>query len=157
MDLKKPSPRPLYDTRYSETQTAFSPTKPSPRWIAYSSNETGKREIYVRDFPQLTRKWQISSEGGWQPIWSRSGRELFYVSADGILMAVAIRPGAAFRAAAPHPLFRINIPPYPTGPLLPAYSYASSRDGERFLINQEINDTSASTMSVITHWQSAVP
>ncbi len=157
LDLKNPAPRVLYETRYSETEATFSPTRPSPRWIAYSSNETGQREVYVRDFPQLTRKWQVSSGGGWQPIWSRNGRELFYVSADGILMAAAIRPGTEFRADPPHPLFRINIGSYPAGTLLPAYSYAVSRDGERFLIDQETDGASANAMSVITHWQSTIP
>ena len=157
LDLKNSSTRALYETQYSEVETAFSPTRLGSRWIAYTSNETGRREIYVRDFPQLTSKWQISSGGGGQPIWSRSGRELFYLSAEGILMAAAIRPGTEFHADTPHPLFRTNMRPYPGGPEVPAYSYAVSRDGERFLLNQDLDNDSSNAISLITHWQSTVP
>jgi serine/threonine-protein kinase len=62
---------------------------PDGRWIAYSSNESGDSQIYVRAYPDRGAKWQISSKGGARPIWSRNGRELFFTSGDGRINVVS--------------------------------------------------------------------
>ena len=132
-------------------------SRSGPRWIAYRSNETGRPEVYVRNFPQLDEKWQISNDGGWQPLWRSDGRELFYLSAEGILMAAAVSSGANFHADSPHPLFRTSIPPDPGRPETPANSYAVSKDGQRFLVNQLVDDPSSNTISVVTNWPALRP
>jgi Tol biopolymer transport system component len=73
------NPVPFLRTSFSETQPAFSP---DGQWLAYSSNESGKFELYVRPFPGPGGKWQISTGGGSYPIWSRDGRRLFFLTPD---------------------------------------------------------------------------
>jgi hypothetical protein len=94
------------------------------------SNETGTPEIYVRDFPDCIRKWQVS-QGGVLPQWRRDGRELFYLAPDGVLMGVDVSKGSILEFASPENLF-------PTGlRLLNLFvnQYAVANDGQRFLIN----------------------
>jgi Tol biopolymer transport system component len=156
---QKNSPVSLMESQYSEAEATFSPdfTSTGPRWIAYTSTDTGRAEVYVRSFPREDQKWRISNGGAWQPLWRRDGRELFFLSQDGWLMAADIGTGAQFQVGVPHPLFRTTIPPYPGGPHIPVNAYAVSRDGRRFLVNQTADDTSKSTLSIITHWQAIQP
>jgi WD40-like Beta Propeller Repeat len=81
---------------------------PDGKWVAYSSNESGKWEIYVTSFPEGRGKWQISNGGGEQPRWRGDGGELFYLSSDGKMMAVRVTEGANFDAGAPVALFQAN-------------------------------------------------
>jgi serine/threonine-protein kinase len=84
---------------FGEFQAAFSPDE---RWLAYSSNESGRREVYVRPFPGPGGKWQVSTAGGAWPTWSRSRRELFYRGEDGrILVASYTVEGKSLRAEKP--------------------------------------------------------
>src|SRR5207248_8269605 len=88
----------LYDNQYPMIS-------PDGRWLAYTSNETGRWEIYIQPFPQLGAKWQVSSDGGTRPRWEpKHGRELYYWNSDKV-MAVAIRTTPAFVADAPRVLF----------------------------------------------------
>ena len=66
--------------------------------MAYSSNESGRGDVYVTRFPEPGGKWQVSTNGGGFPVWSRDGRELFYRGSDGTLMAVPIAAGSELRA-----------------------------------------------------------
>ena len=95
--------RPLIQTRFSESAAAISP---DGKWLAYQSNETGRNEVYVRPFPDIdSSRWQISTEGGVEPRWSRNGRELFYAFGGGpvsrSVWSAAIGPGPAFSADPP--------------------------------------------------------
>jgi hypothetical protein len=74
---------------------------PDGRWLAYLSNETGHFEVYVRPFPGPGGKWQISTGGGYYPIWSRTKRELFYTLNGQILVVPYAVEGDSFRAAKP--------------------------------------------------------
>jgi Tol biopolymer transport system component len=128
--------RPFLHHPHSEGSARFSPEDPeeTPRWIAYTSDETGRHEIYIRDFPSGTHKWQISNEGGLLPQWRRDGRELFYLTPDGTMMAVAVNQGSVLELGAPQKLFV-------TGLHLHSYSiwmnqYAVAGDGQRFLLNR---------------------
>jgi Tol biopolymer transport system component len=69
---------------------------PDGKWVAYASNESGKWEIYVTSFPEAKGKWQISSGGGEQPRWRGDGKELFYLSSDGNVMAAPVSTGTNF-------------------------------------------------------------
>jgi Tol biopolymer transport system component len=78
-------PQPLVKTDFREMNAEISPDS---RWLAYQSNESGRDEIYVVPFPNVTAgKWQVSASGGMWPLWARNGQELFYVSM-GALMRV---------------------------------------------------------------------
>jgi serine/threonine-protein kinase len=84
---------------FSEFQAAFSP---DGRWLAYTSDESGRNEVYVRPFPGPGGKWQVSTAGGRLPTWSRSRRELFYRGGDGRIMVAAYTvEGESFRAEKP--------------------------------------------------------
>jgi Tol biopolymer transport system component len=74
------------------------------RWIAYTSSETGTPEVYVRQYPDHGAEWQISSGGGSSPLWSRDGRELYFVAGTR-MMAVAIETRPSFRTGTPRTLF----------------------------------------------------
>ncbi len=89
-------PVPVVATPYDEEAIALSP---DGRWLAYESNETGRTEIFLRPFPNTeSGKWQVSSDGGYSPLWARNGRELFYVNGNFDMMAVSVAAGS--RAAA---------------------------------------------------------
>jgi serine/threonine-protein kinase len=90
---------PLVQTPFDERNGVVSP---NGRWLAYEANETGAFEIYVRPFPDVnTGHWHVSTNGGTQPLWARSGEELFYFAPDGALMRVAVAGGPAWSAGAP--------------------------------------------------------
>ena len=95
--------KPLVRTPFHEIQGALSP---DGRWLAYASDESGAFEVYVQAFPDSQAKRLVSKGGGAEPRWRADGRELFYVSADRRLMAVATTIGAAFEASTPATLFR---------------------------------------------------
>jgi Tol biopolymer transport system component len=97
-------PLPYVNTEFAERLAQFSP---DAHWIAYISDETGRFEVYVRPFPLIATagKWMISSGGGTQPRWRRDGKELFYISPDGKLMAVDVTELPTFRSGSPKPLF----------------------------------------------------
>lgn len=94
-------PFPYLNTPFNERQGQFSPGPASgPRWIAYTSDESGQSQIYVQSFPAGAGKFQISAGGGNQPRWRRDGKELFYIAADGKLMAVEVKTAPTFEAGA---------------------------------------------------------
>jgi Tol biopolymer transport system component len=91
---KPQSPTPLLNADFSEQAPAFSP---DGRWLAYISNETGRNEVYVRRFPELDGREQISSDGGALPTWSHARKELFYTSVGAIRVVEYAPSGAEFR------------------------------------------------------------
>jgi Tol biopolymer transport system component len=94
---------PLLTTAAGERAPAVSP---DGRWLAYVSDESGRDEVYVRPFPDVqSARWQVSVNGATEPLWSRSGGELFYRRNDGMLMAIAVRTDPAFVAGRREPLF----------------------------------------------------
>jgi serine/threonine-protein kinase len=105
--------RPLVATAAEELGPAVSP---DGRWLAYSSNESGRREVYVRPFPETANaRYQVSVTGGTVPGWSRDGRELFYIDAASNMVSVPILPGATFQMGAPQVLFsaaRYHLNPF---------------------------------------------
>ena len=121
-------PRVLVASKFEDLSPALSP---DGKWLAYSSNETGRHEIYVRPFPETNdAKYQVSLEGGIEPRWARSGRELFYRSVRDKLISVPVMPGATFIKGAPVDLFDVSM--YSAQTYTQAYDV--SPDGKRFLM-----------------------
>ena len=137
------TPTPLLREAFDESQAQFSP---DGKWLAYVSDESGMPQIYVRSFPALTGKRQVSADGGTQPRWRRDGTELFYLAADRQLVAVAVTTGDAFAVRGVTPLF-------PTTLLSsePRHAYAVSADGLRFLLNVFVGSEN-SVMTVVLNW-----
>ena len=124
---------------------------PDTRWIAYQSDESGKPEVYVTPFQGHGGKWLISAGGGKQPVWSRDGREIFYLSADNKLMAVEVKADPAFEAGTPRALFDIRIKAVPNGRM-----YDVAADGKRFLINAPVGDVKANPITLVQNWAAEI-
>jgi dipeptidyl aminopeptidase/acylaminoacyl peptidase len=139
---------PLAQSRSNEIQGVVSPDN---RWLAYSSDESGRYEAYVQSFPDpgAAPKITISTGGGAQPRWSRDGRELFYLRADGTLMSVAVRTAPTFSLGASAPLFKTSLPviinPY-------RMDYLPSDDGKRFLMKVPAVQTGPPSITVVLNW-----
>jgi len=97
------APVPLLASRFTEAHPTLSP---NGKWLAYTSDESGVNEVYVRPFPATeTARWQVSNGGGSEPVWSASGDELSYLDPNLMLMVVRVRGGTTFLAETPQPLF----------------------------------------------------
>jgi serine/threonine-protein kinase len=136
---------PLLQTKFDERNGIVSP---DGRWLAYESNSSGSFEIYVRPFPNVGGgQWQISTAGGRQPLWARSGKELFYLGSDGALLRVAVEAsGATWNAGASMKLLDGR---YYTG-IGSGRAYDVSPDGQRFLMVKE--QASAAQINVVVNW-----
>ena len=127
---------------------------PDGRWMAYGSDESGRWEVYVGEFPAGGR-WQVSAGGGVEPRWRADGKELFYVSPNGTLMSVALRfKQQSVLPVAPRPLFTARFGEFGAEIFRPVY--APSHDGQKFLANVVIEETSASPVTMILNWPAAV-
>jgi serine/threonine protein kinase/Tol biopolymer transport system component len=134
-------------TQFEEQGGQFSP---DGRWVAYETNESGRFEIVVQPFPVATGKWHVSTAGGIQPRWRRDGKELYFVSPDGKLMAASVTTsGATFTAGTPVALFPVTLPP---GLGANRHQYAVSRDG-RFLINEPVDKSVTTPITLILNWK----
>ena len=110
-------------TRFNESQARFSP-EPNPRWVAYTSDESGQNEVYIDSFPEPRGKKRISTGGGAVPQWGPGGRELYYVSREDELMAVELKLGAdTVASSTPRELFAVSLRSS-VGP-----TYQASHDG----------------------------
>jgi len=142
-------PEPLLESRHNELNAEISP---DGRWLAYKSNESGRDEIYVRPFPNVGGgQWQISTNGGEQPAWAKSGHSLFYRAFDGTLMEVPVELQPRFAAGTPTRLLE--------GRFLfggPGRAYDVSPDGSRFLMITEGDgpgdDSSPPGIVVVQNW-----
>lgn len=122
---------------------------PNGRYVAYSSNETGRLEVYVQTFPQQTGKWEISTSGGAEPMWRRDGKELFYLAPDDKLMAVAVSAvSGAFQAGIPKDLFQAQLMPISYWRNI----YDASPDGQRFLMLVPANEAKPAPITVVVNW-----
>jgi Tol biopolymer transport system component len=147
------TPFPFLVTPADETFGQFSQ---DGRWITYSSDESGRRDVYVRGFAPDRRpaaavgQWQISPEGGDKPRWSHDGKELFYIAPDGKMMAVQVKTASdasTFEPGVAVPLFDTRV----TG-FVP---YDVTPDG-RFLINTLAEASAQSPITVVVNWLSAL-
>jgi serine/threonine protein kinase len=124
---------------------------PDGRYVAYSSSESRRTEVYVQGVPPASGKWQLSLAGGAQPRWRKDGRELFFVSLDRKLMAVDIQAGTGASAGAPHVLF-----PFTTN-VVDRESYDVAPDGKRFLISSSVSsEIRDSPITVVLNWWTAL-
>jgi hypothetical protein len=146
-------PQLLLDAPYAMDQFQFSP---DTQWLAYNSMKSGQWEVYVSRFPSMRDTRQVSTAGGCQPIWSRNGKELFYLTEDARLMSVSITGGLNLETGTPKELFptsvRVNCS---------ISQYAVARHGDKFLMIEPARpaDVPASRESIhiLINWTAALP
>lgn len=134
--------------RYADVQGQFSP---DGHWVAYSSNESGRWQVYVAPFPGPGGTYQVSTTGGQEPRWRRDGRELFFLSLDRKLMAVPVRTGSKFQFQSPVPLFGTRAHEPITAEEF--FTYDVSADGQRFLINTNVEQHESRPVDIILNWE----
>jgi len=138
--------KPVIETK--EFQEVSSRLSPDGRWIAFMSNESGRPEVFVAPFPSGPKR-PVSNGGGGVPVWSRDGKEIFYVGRDGRLFAVPVNAaGATLVIGAPQPLFVLDSAP--ANQFDPAI-YDVSADG-RFLVVRSMGESSADPVVVDVDW-----
>ncbi|MBV8545489.1 MAG: protein kinase [Acidobacteria bacterium] len=125
---------PYLATRFNESSAALSPDNSR---VAYVSDESGRLEVYVEHFPSHAARRQVSINGGTLPAWRGDGRELFFAGLGGDLMSVDMTSDSA----TPKPLFHLR-----------GFSYDVTRDGQRFIVDQPVEDTSAAPLTFVSNW-----
>jgi Tol biopolymer transport system component len=138
----------ILDTVHAERDAVLSP---DGKWLAYDSDENGRIEVYVQAFNGINseqkKRWKVSNGGGGTPKWSGDGKELFYITASGRVMAATVRAaGDEFDVETPVKLFQ-------TRPIPKTWNlFEPSPDGQRFLLNLPLEWANSSQIMVVTNW-----
>ncbi|HUR97058.1 MAG TPA: protein kinase [Pyrinomonadaceae bacterium] len=143
----EPKPFPYLETAFEEAHAQFSP---DGRWVAYTSGESGRAEVYIQSFPVGGGKWQISTAGGDQPEWRSDGKELFYAAPDRSIVAVSITQGTTMEIGRPVVLFQTVMPV--SGITDDRNNYVPSRDGQRFLVNALADSGNLQPLIMVLNW-----
>ena len=146
LQMRERRVKPFLISRFNEEYPEFSP---DGRWIAYVSDESGRPEVYVQPFPGRGGRWQISSEGGYEPLWSRNGKQLFY-RRENQVWVVDVQTGSAFSVRKPRLLF--EQPGYLSSD--PIRGWDISLDGQRFLMvtGDERKPQPVTEMILVQNW-----
>ena len=143
MQLATRKASPLLTSPFNEKDLDFSR---DGKWIVYSSDESGRNEIYVQQFPDSTGKLIVSRGGGSMPAWSGDGRQIYYISPERKMMSVPVSLGASFDAGTPVSLFSARLRD------IPFRQYAASREGSKFLLNRSVGEESSRPMTLVQNW-----
>ncbi len=151
-DLIERKSAPFLAAPFTESQGQFSP---DGRWVAYSSDASGRYEIYVRSFTG-TAQFQVSNGGGAQARWRGDGKEIYYATSDGKMMAASVEAGGeTFQAEAPRVLFEARALLGVSGSGPQGYIYDVTRDGQRFLVIDR-GDGGGRSLTLVTNWQAGL-
>lgn len=142
-------PFPLIQSPFNEYGSGFSP---DGRWVVYTSDESGKQEVYVVPFrvpgpvgatAVPAGKWQISTAGGQVPIWRRDGKEILYQDLEGRMMSAEVSiQGSQFRVGRVRPLFKLP----------PNTGFDATPDGQRFLI-KALGEEYSAPITLLVNWK----
>jgi hypothetical protein len=128
---------------------------PDANWVAYSSNESGRYEIWIQSFPSERARWQISTEGGYEPVWRRDGKELFYRAPDGKLMSVEVRHlQQSLEFSTPKPMFDTGLKLVTFGNN--SHYFDVSIDGKQFLVNRPVETDTPANLTVVVNWAASL-
>jgi Tol biopolymer transport system component len=136
------APQLFLRTRFTEVGSKFSP---DGRWISYVSDESGQYEVYVRPYPGPGGKWQVSTQGGGEQMWSRDGSELFYRNGNR-WMVVAVNLQPEFKAGTPQLMFEgayVDVG---------GASFDVTADGQRFLLLEPAEQSPVTHLNVVLNW-----
>ena len=136
------TPRPVIRSRFQEHMGSLSP---DGRYLAYTSDETGRTEVYVVTFPDVSDKWTISTSGGTAPRWQQDGSELFFLDASGMLVSVPVMRGKGFDAGVAKPLFELQAVS------TDGWTYAVSADGQRILAARSTG-AATTAITMVVNW-----
>ena len=151
LPMDQPGAKPLQVTHGNSMikQGSFSP---DGHFIAYTSDESGRYEVYVQPFPDASKgKWVISQTGGVEPQWSRDGRELLFFSGQKLMTVDVDVHGGSFHASVPKELFSAPVPP---GYSNDSHRWQLSPDGKRFLVMIPPAGSAIAYLDVIVNWES---
>ena len=135
---------PIRATSFDEAEARFSP---DGKWLAYSSTEYGRSEVFVQSFPDGAERHQVSSGGGLGPRWRRDGGKLVYLALDGTIMSVDLEDGMPGRALGAQRLFTVERR-FKDG----ADDFDMAGDGKVFLVNTPLGETGTAPMTLQLHW-----
>jgi serine/threonine protein kinase/Tol biopolymer transport system component len=142
------TPRTFVTTNYDELCGVFSP---DGRWVAYSSDETGRNEVNVAEFPNASRRYRVSTSGGSQPRWSRDGNELFYLSGNRMTSVPVKRQGDDLVFGSGQVLFELRLQTFGGTAFNIASHYDVSPDG-RFLVLVRASEDPPPPLTLVFHW-----
>jgi serine/threonine protein kinase/Tol biopolymer transport system component len=148
LDDSSRQPEPFLRTPFDEDQPLFSP---DGHWLAYRSNESGRMEVYVAQFPVAAVKRQISIDGGDQPMWAPDGKQLFYLKGNR-LMSVDLNGESGMHATKPRVLFERAVSPSAADSGLWGHTYAVFPDGKRFLFVDNGVQPEVRELRVVLNW-----
>jgi serine/threonine protein kinase len=132
----------------AQPTTSEAQFSPDSHWVAYTSQESGRTEIYVTQFPGPKGKWQISGNGGREARWRHDGKAIFYWASDHTFMEAQLETsGATPQVVATRPLFKASMPFDPAS----SATYDVSHDGKRFIVNTS-NTAEGQALTIITNW-----
>jgi Tol biopolymer transport system component len=147
LSASPPELRVFVATRFSETSPSLSP---NGKWLAYESNETGRTEVFLSDFPGAGRKWQISDSGGRYPQWTTDGRELWF-GAGAAIYAIAIQ-GEGTSAEIGTPRLVLDLAPFEDRNIAGGITF----EGERVLALKFAGDSLPEPLRLIRNWRAAL-
>jgi len=151
LPMDQPGAKPFQVTHGNSMikQGSFSP---DGHFIAYTSDESGRYEVYVQPFPDASKgKWLISQMGGVEPQWSHDGRELFFFSGQKLMTTEVDLHGGSFHASVPKELFSAPVPP---GYSNDSHRWQLSPDGKRFLVMIPPSGSAIAYLDVVVNWES---
>ncbi|MGH9443957.1 MAG: protein kinase domain-containing protein [Thermoanaerobaculia bacterium] len=140
-------PFPFVASPFVDVLPTFSP---DGRYVVYMSNETGRFEIYVQQFPGPGGKWQVSANGGLEPHWSADGKTIYFRSLDAKMMSASVDAGQTFTTGVPQALFETRFQPGQR-----RNSFVVTRDGQKFLILAPLGKDKIAPMTVVLNWTAA--
>lgn len=118
---------------------------PNGRWVAYTSNQSGRSEVYVQSFPPSEGKWQVSADGGMEPTWRKDGKELYYISGDKLIAMDVKTDAPVFAPGVARPLFAVHLEATTR-----RSRYEAAANGRHFLVNLPVE--SSSPLAVAINW-----
>jgi Tol biopolymer transport system component len=149
-DIKEQKFTPLVQTPFNEQTGSLSK---GDKWLAYSSDQTGRREVYVNSVSDGSR-WQVSTQGGAAPLWSEDGRELYFIGPQNRLMAVDVGDGPTFRQSTPRELFKAIF--NWQGPDDFLRPYAPMPDRQHFVVSV-LKERRSQMLTLVTNWTTSKP
>ncbi len=120
---------------------------PNGRWVAYTSNESGREEVHVRSFPPAGGQWQVSTASGDEAHWRADGKELFYLAGNRLMVVEVKTEAEVFEFGTPKPLFEVRLEAN-----FPRSRYQVAANGQRFLVNVPIETAAPSPITVVVNW-----